>query len=408
MTTQSQELEIRAFENYIRGIECRSGEIQLTEGNNGGIVPKFIYDRIITGVKDRVDWLNYCRIVVCNGELAVPIYTEDSTNYINADYVTEGSSLTDNIGTINTVNLHGYIIGAMVLVSKKLVNNTSANIVDFVCEEIIEKIADKLNDEFTNGTSNIKGVLKNATKFVISNASTAITLNDLIELKHSVKKTYRRFSMWIMNDATWKAICKLEDNAGRKVVGYNDMDLLGFPVLINENMTDSITGSGRVIIFGDLSGYTIKFSDYIEISNLKERFAKKHMEAIMGFMEIDGKITNMNKLSYLKMKPFTRNLSRTATNCSVTVTKGTTTITDGDNKVSDEDILTITATASDGYELSTLTVNGDDFVSGEDFTVDGSNVVIVATATEIVVPDSNDDNNDDNENNPSDDTEPTP
>lgn len=45
-----------------------------------------------------------------------------------------------------------------------------------------------------------------------------------------------------------------------------------------------------------------------------------------------------------------------------------------------DDKLKITATADSGYTLTTLTVNGDAFVSGQTYTVLG-NTTIVATAT---------------------------
>lgn len=75
----------------------------------------------------------------------------------------------------------------------------------------------------------------------------------------------------------------------------------------------------------------------------------------------------------------TFDLGRTATGCTVAVTKGGTPVSDGEDVFSYGDVITITATASDGYTMSELKVNGEDFVSGETLTVD-DDVTIVATA----------------------------
>jgi len=77
-------------------------------------------------------------------------------------------------------------------------------------------------------------------------------------------------------------------------------------------------------------------------------------------------------------------LAVTTTKASVTIKRVGQTITAGTPIYSD-DVLKITATAEAGYEMSTLTVNGNAFTSGQKYTVTG-NTTIVATATEIVPP----------------------
>ena len=111
--------EEKAFADFImnRAIENRAGEIQLTQGNNGSIVPTTIANRIIKAVRDMVPFLQLADVVYTNGKLSVPVYGEDTTNYIDADYVDEGTDLTDNIGKFTTIDLTGFVIGALALVS---------------------------------------------------------------------------------------------------------------------------------------------------------------------------------------------------------------------------------------------------------------------------------------------------
>lgn len=75
-------------------------------------------------------------------------------------------------------------------------------------------------------------------------------------------------------------------------------------------------------------------------------------------------------------------LARTTTHTTVTVKRGNKTLTDANDILFTNNKLKITAEADEGYELTTLSVNGDDIESGDTITVSG-NVVIVATSTLI-------------------------
>lgn len=68
--------------------------------------------------------------------------------------------------------------------------------------------------------------------------------------------------------------------------------------------------------------------------------------------------------------------------CTVAVTKGGVAVETGANKITYGDVLTITATVGEGYQIATLTVNGEAFTSGNTVTVSG-NVTVVATSEAV-------------------------
>ena len=72
-------------------------------------------------------------------------------------------------------------------------------------------------------------------------------------------------------------------------------------------------------------------------------------------------------------------LTVNATHCTVVVENYNETVTAGTNAVYLNENLKITVTASDGYTLSSLTVNDESFTSGNIYKVDGD-VEIIATA----------------------------
>ena len=294
--------EIRAFEAFVRNNaeELRAGEIQMTQGANGSIVPTTIANRIIEEVRDMVPFLTLADVVTTNGKLSVPVYSEDSTNFINADYVDEGTTLTDNVGKFTVIDLTGYVIGALALVSNKLISNTDIAITSFVVKEVAKAMAAKLEKEFVVGTdSKITGILSGQVRVTAASA-TAITYDELIGLKHSINKAFRSSGKWIMNDATYTAICKLKDQSGRPYFKDDEYKILGCDVLVSDSMPEMTTGN-KAIVFADLSGYTIKMTKSVEVSVLRELFSTKNMIGIMAYGEFDAKITDSKKVAVLQM-----------------------------------------------------------------------------------------------------------
>ena len=297
-----EEAEERAFTALIKGqpVEERAGEIQLMQGNNGSIVPTHIANKIIKRVKDMVPYMTICEVINTNGKLSVPVYSEDETNAVKADYIDEGAELVDNVGKFKTIDLNGYVIGALALVSKKLVANTDINVLDFIIERVAEAMAEKLEEEYTSGTTKIKGIIS-TTQVVKTASSTAITYDELVSLKHSIKQRYRDKAVWIMHPSTYTAICKLKDNNGQPYFKEDEYKILGRPVKESDSMP-TIAAGKKAIVFGDPSGYTIKATTSIELTVLREKFATKNMLGVMAYGEYDAAITDAKKIAALQMK----------------------------------------------------------------------------------------------------------
>lgn len=74
-------------------------------------------------------------------------------------------------------------------------------------------------------------------------------------------------------------------------------------------------------------------------------------------------------------------LAVTATNVTVVVKRGNKTISPASDILYNGDKLTITATGAEGYDVTTLTLNGEAIESGDKYTVNGHNITIVASGT---------------------------
>ena len=294
--------ESDAFADYLRGksaSELRASGLELTQGDNGDIVPRRISDRIISAIKDICPFLQLSDVVSTNGEYGVPVYSEDDTNYVKADYVDEGTDLTDNVGKFTTVNLKGYVIGALSLISNKLVNNTDVDVTGFVVNRVAEAQVEKIESEFIDGTDKIKGIL-NAEKGVTAASNVAITYDELVRLKHSLKRRFRSKAKWVMHPDTYTAICQLKDGTGQPYFKEADYKILNLEVIESDSMP--IIGAGaKPIALLDFSGYTIKVTKNFEVQLLREKFATRNMLGILAFGEFDGVITDSKKVRVLTM-----------------------------------------------------------------------------------------------------------
>nr|DAV23571.1 MAG TPA: major capsid protein [Caudoviricetes sp.] len=307
VTAQAEE---RAFANFLRtgetsfsDVETRS-DVNLSKGDNGVVIPSTIASRIISTVKNIAPIIQNSDFYDVKGELIFAV-EDESTSKTTCAYVSEFQELESTSGKFKQVTLKGNVVGVLTKVSKSLINNTGFDIVNYVVTKVAESIVEFLENEMLNGTSKIEGLL-NATKAVTAGAASAITADDLIDLQFTVPQKYRGNGVFIMNPDTFKACAKLKDNEGNYILnkdltnefGYT---LLGRPVYESDNMPKIATGN-KVAVFADLMGYATKIcGENAEIQTLTERFYTQYAVGVAGYIEMDGKILDQQRIAVLKM-----------------------------------------------------------------------------------------------------------
>ena len=297
--------EYDAFDNYIRGhvIHERSGE--LAPANNGAIVPTTIARKIIELVYDMCPILERSDKYTVKGKFSIPYYPANAATQIAVDYQTEFNALSSSTGNFTTIDLTGFLAGALTKVSKSLVNNVDFDLVGFVVKRMAYDISRWIEKELINGTSQKIEGLSGATNTLTAAASSAVTADELIQLQGKVKDVFQDNAIWIMNPATRDALRTLKDDVGRYML-IDDLQspfgktLLGKPVYVSDNCPT--LGSGkRSIFYGDMSGLAVKFSEELNVEVLRERYADEHAIGVIGWVELDGKVANQQKIAVLVM-----------------------------------------------------------------------------------------------------------
>ena len=138
------EIEARAFADYIMGrsLELRTGEQNMSMGNNGAIIPTTIAGRIIKAVRDRCPILAGATRYNVKGTLKVPVWGKaNSTHDITVGYQSEFTEITADSGAFTSVDLGGYLAGALTLIGRSVENNGAFNVTDFIINQMAEEIA---------------------------------------------------------------------------------------------------------------------------------------------------------------------------------------------------------------------------------------------------------------------------
>jgi HK97 family phage major capsid protein len=318
-----EELEVRAFEQYLRSqgrIETRD-DANMTFGANGAVVPTSIANRIVEDV------LKICPIYAdadrynVKGSLTLPYYDESSSQIV-CGYATEFVAPDATTGKFSAITLTGFLGEALTNVSKSLINNSQFDIVGFVVRKVAEAIAKFIEKELLIGTpattsggttvpAKIEGLSSLAAGQIIeSAANTAITADELIKVQEQVPDQYQANAYWIMNKKTRTAIRQLKESGTGAYLLNKDANsrwgytLFGKDVYTTDTMPEvKAANAGKVAVYyGDMTGLAVKVSEDIEVEVLRETMATKHAVQVVGFVELDAKVQNSEKIAGLALK----------------------------------------------------------------------------------------------------------
>ena len=308
---ETEKIEREQFENFIRGhvVHERAGELTPETsgtgiGLGGVLIPKTIVNYIIKKVYDICPILDKSQKFNVKGTLEVPYYPAGANN-INVAYQTEFTPMASSSGSFATVELTGFLAGALTKVSRKLINNVDFDIVGFVVDEMAYGIKRFIEHELLIGTTNKVLGLSTATNIVTAGSATALTLDDIINVHDAIKDEFQQDAIWIMSSATRTALRKLKSTTGYPLLNDDvstpfGTSMLGKPVFVSDNMPNIATGV-KAIYYGDMKGLGTKFNEEINIEVLREKYADEHAVGVIGWFEFDSKVIDNQQIAVLQM-----------------------------------------------------------------------------------------------------------
>lgn len=260
-------------------------------GNNGALIPNTIAAQIIAKVEEISPI--YARATKFNVGGELTFVKEDSMP--TCAYMDEMADGNGTDATFSTVKLSAFVARALTKISRSLINRTDFDLLSYVVDAVAKSIAKFLEKELIVGTpSKIDGLSK-----VNPEEVAAINADALIDLQMAVPSALQGGCEWLMNPANLKAARKFKAVDGTYLLNADATKEFGYS-LLGKNVLLSDQVPVDTIYYGDFSGLYVKLANDVEVSVLKERYAEQFAYGVVGFVEVDAKVVETQKIAAIK------------------------------------------------------------------------------------------------------------
>ena len=288
--------------------EIRNDLQEGTDSEGGYLVPDEFEHTLVKSLNEENIIRSHARVITTsNGLHKIPIVAAHGT----AAWMEEEDAYTTSDETFGQVNLDAHKVGTLIKVSEELLQDSAFDLERYMNEEFTRRIGDKEEDAYLNGDGSHKptGILNatgGAQVGVTAASATAITADEVIDLFYSLKAPYRKNAIWVLNDATVKAIRKLKNGAGdylwQPALKEGDVPtILGRPYFTSQ-FAPTIEAGAKVIAFGDFSYYWIGDRQGISFKRLNELYAGNGQVGFLASKRLDGKLVLPEAIKVLQMK----------------------------------------------------------------------------------------------------------
>jgi len=257
------------------------------------------------------------------------VVTVESSNFdvlidrsdVGTGWVTETGSVSETATPlIERISIRLHQLAAMPKASQRLLDDSAFDVEGWLAEKIASRFIRSESAAFVNGdgVDKPKGFLlpakvPNATwtwgnlGYVASGAAadfrTTNAVDCIVDLVYALAAPYRANATFVMNSRTAGAVRKMKDADGRfmwadGLAVAEPPRLMGYPVLICEDMPD-IAANAHAIAFGDFAaGYTI--AEQTELRILRDPFSAKPHVLFYAAKRVGGDVSDFAAIKLLR------------------------------------------------------------------------------------------------------------
>lgn len=302
---------VKAFWNAMRnknGFEINNALQVGTDSEGGFLAPDEFEKILIESLEEQNIFRQLANIITTSsGDKKIPVVAGKGT----ASWVDEEGIITESDDSFGQVSIGAYKLATMIKVSEELLNDSVFNLESYIAKEFARRIGAKEEEAFFigDGTGKPTGIFNatgGAQLGVTAASATAITLDEIMDLFYSLKSPYRKNSVFVMNDATVKAIRKLKDGNGQYI--WQPSITAGTPdTILNRPVKTSayvptIASAAKSIAFGDFSHYWVADRQGRAFKRLNELYAATGQVGFMATQRVDGKLILPEAIKVLQHK----------------------------------------------------------------------------------------------------------
>jgi HK97 family phage major capsid protein len=257
------------------------------------------------------------------------VVTVDASNFdvlidrsdVGTGWVTETGSVSETATPlIERISIRLHQLAAMPKASQRLLDDSAFDVEGWLAEKIASRFIRSESAAFVNGdgVDKPKGILLPAKVpnsawtwgslgYVASGAAadfpTTNAVDCIVNLVYALEAPYRANATFVMNSKTAGAVRKMKDADGRfmwadGLAVAEPPRLMGYPVLICEDMPD-IAANAHAIAFGDFAaGYTI--AERTDLRILRDPFSAKPHVLFYATKRVGGDISDYAAIKLLK------------------------------------------------------------------------------------------------------------
>lgn len=301
-----------AFWNQVRNRnnmpELRNALSEGVDTEGGFLVPDEFERTLIQALEEENVVREYAHVfTTSSGSHKIPIVATKGT----ASWIDEGGAYGESDDVFGQEQIDAHKVGTIIKVSEELLNDSAFDLEGYFQAEFARRIGNKEEEAFLvgNGTGKPTGILHTtggAEIGVTAGSATAITADEIIDLYYSLKSPYRKNAIWILNDATVRAIRKLKDANGQYLwqpgLREGESDTLLGKKIATSAYVPTIAAGAKTILFGDLSYYWIGDREGVTFKRLNERYADYGQVGFLASKRVDGKLILPEAIKVLQQK----------------------------------------------------------------------------------------------------------
>ncbi len=278
--------------------ESRGTNIKGTSNLGGYSVPTGFFATLERAMLAYAGLLDACEVIRTDTGIDMPWPTSDDTGN-SGEMLAEVGAVSEQTVPFAAKTFKSYKCSSkMIRVSSELLRDNAVNLASQFGAIMGERIGRKMNEKCTTGTGTgePEGIVTGATSGKTAASATAITMDEILDLIHSVDPAYRSLAQgcgFMAHDSILTYLRKLKDSNGAylwqpsTIVGQPST-LMGWPVFGNQNMASAVTTGQKTILFGAFSKFKVRLVANIRIYRLVELYRGTDEDGFISFMEFDS------------------------------------------------------------------------------------------------------------------------
>lgn len=290
----------KAFWNVMRSQKPRYDVLDAlqigTDSEGGYLVPDEFERTLVEALEEENIFRSLANVIsTSSGDRKIPVVASKGT----ASWVDEEGAIPESDDSFGQVSIGAYKLATLMKVSEELLNDSVFDLEAYITREFARRVGNKEEEAFFTGDgvgkpTGILAAAGGAQVGVTAAGTTAITLDEVLDLFYSLKAPYRNRAVFVLNDATVKAIRKLKDSTGQYLwqpsiqAGTPD-SILNRPLYTSAYMP-ALAATAKTIVFGDFSYYWVADRQGRVFKRLNELYATTGQVGFLATQRVDGKL----------------------------------------------------------------------------------------------------------------------